>query len=162
MLVRSSCLRASREARPHAPSNAAETRSVVQAKVREFEEMGLQRAPNAAPAFKVNFTTSSKSKAAKRSTFEESHVLSLHSRTISGGSAESTWLSLFNQIKLTHSQLAFWAVRAAPVHPLRPSSLPFLSAHPVQMKTASVRISLVSEKQSPAATPKAGSSQQTT
>lgn len=125
MLVRSTCLRASREARPHNPSNTTETRTVLREKVHELEEQGLRRIPNSIQTFKVNSSSSSKSKAAKRSTFEESHVLSLHSRTISGGNAESSWLCLFNQVKLVHSQLAFWAV-CAPAPP--PPPLPHTRA----------------------------------
>ena len=138
MLVRSSCLRASREARPHQPSNGPEARATVQAQVRLLEAQGLRRAPNPSVGAKSS-PAASKAKASKRTSFEQSHILALHSRTVNGSHAESTWLSFQNTISLRHSALAFWALKAA-----------------------SVRISLVSEKNSPAATPKAGSSQQTT
>ena len=138
MLVRSTCLRASREARPHVPSNAAEVRLKVANDVKAREEAGRTKAPNPTLTHKAHAPAASKARMGTRS-FEETHLLALHSKSIVGSHAESSWLSLHNNVPLRHSALAFWALKAA-----------------------SVRISLVSEKHSPAATPKAGSSQQTT
>lgn len=138
MLVRSTCLRASREARPHTPSNAAEVRLKVAKEVKAKEAEGRTKAPNPILVNKASAPAASKARTSHRS-FEETHLLALHSKSIAGSHTESSWLSLHNSVPLRHSSLAFWALKAA-----------------------SVRISLVSEKHSPAATPKAGSSQQTT
>jgi len=112
-------------------------REKVADEVKKREDAGKTKAPNPT-LLKANAPAASKARSNNRS-FEETHLLALHSKSITGTTAESGWLSLHNAVPLRHSSLAFWALKAA-----------------------SVRISLVSEKHSPAATPKAGSSQQTT
>lgn len=138
MLVKSTYIRASREARPHAPQNSVDTRMIVDARIAEFEEKGLTKSPLSQGEHRLPTASASKTKSSKRSQ-HSSHVLSLHSKTLCGSYCESTWLTFQRRIALRHTQLAYWAFKAA-----------------------SVRISLVNEKSLNSTSPKAGSSQQTT
>ena len=138
MLVKSTCIRASREARPHIPQNKDEAQEMVKSRIAEFEARGVTKAPKETSSYRPPNAAASKSTNSKRS-HHASHVLSLHSKTLGGPHSESTWLTHQHRLSLRHAQLAHWAFKAA-----------------------SVRISLVHEKESPVSTPKAGTSQQTT